>query len=668
MLKLSEAEILKRIDAGELFECTADDEAFTLKVEDYTPAIFTAIHAGHQMRQASAKHCALDESERLCEEAPYTCQLIDSMPITLIAGDSRYEYDLNSPLATCIDKKNQGKKVWLSALPAGARKHSIERHQRFYRILDALVAKVEQRYGACVVFDVQAFNYLAYERDMPTFHVGTEQLDQERWSKSINHFQQCLTRVDLGGTPVSASCNEDFGGRGYLIAHINSRFQNTLVLPLEVKKVFMDELKGELYPLVLQHLKQELKRCFTDTAAFFSRRHTRKQRAKRVDMLSSQVDPSIKHIDKALYSLAKGLETLVYINPTNIAEEKKRFFSRHGKYRPVFRYRPLNIDPYLFREKLYRLPLDQIRDPSIQQMYRQVIDDLSSKIDLLVSAGQPGFVYNSLQYYGEPSINDEKNAAFLLHANEFEVASEKTVDAQEMLRRFREHAEYLGMPCRIELSGRMVAAAMVLNSKKMVYVNKDVSLSEAEAKALLHHELGVHMATTLNASRQSLKVFSLGMPGNTMTQEGLAILNEFHSGNVSLSRLKELALRVVAVREMLNHGDFSHTFSYLVDEHKIETERAFKLAVRVHRGGGFSKDYLYLRGVAMALDLHQKQDLSNLYIGKTGFEFLPIVNEMVSRGLVQAPVFVPEFLHKPEPVESVLSYLMHSIRAPADTV
>jgi len=32
------------------------------------------------------------------------------------------------------------------------------------------------------------------------------------------------------------------------------------------------------------------------------------------------------------------------------------------------------------------------------------------------------------------------------------------------------------------------------------------------------------MVTTLNSSNQRLKVFCLGLPGNTLTQEGLSIL------------------------------------------------------------------------------------------------------------------------------------------------
>jgi len=47
------------------------------------------------------------------------------------------------------------------------------------------------------------------------------------------------------------------------------------------------------------------------------------------------------------------------------------------------------------------------------------------------------------------------------------------------------------------------------------------------------------------------KKAQLGMPGNTYTQEGLAILSEYLSGNLSLERLRTLALRVLAANMLV---------------------------------------------------------------------------------------------------------------------
>ena len=662
MLQLSEADIIARIERGECFECLVESGAFAVKIDAYAPTVCTAVHAGSRFRDSLAPYCALTTEDRYYEEDPCTDQFIQALPITLVACDSRYEYDLNRPIARCIYKVAWGRTVWHRALPARERGLSIARHRSFYRVLDALVAKLESLFGKALVLDVHSYNHQRRSDETPTFNLGTEQIDLERWGDTVKYALGRLGNIELPSVAVDVATDKVFFGRGYMIAHINSRFENTLVLPLEVKKVYMDEREGIVYPLVLQALNLHMKDALVDIAAWFDRRYTRRRKSGRGDVLAEKLDPSLLNLDRALFALARGLDTLSYINPVNLRSEQKRFFQKPGRYRPSFQYRPLAIDPYRFREQLYRLPVHEIRDAGIQGMYRDVIDALSSKIDMLVRIGQPGFLYESLKYYGEPSFTDEQNANFLLYAHEFEPGEAPTYDCEALCQLFRDNADAWGMACRVESSNRLVAQAMVAGARRTVVINRNVAMDSREARALVHHELGVHMATTLNAVAQPLRVFTLGLPGNTLTQEGLAILNEFQSGNMSLKRLKGLALRVLAVKQMLRYDDFLHTWQYLVDELGMDHQAAFTLAVRVHRGGGFTKDHLYLRGVAEALALHRQRDIANLYVGKTGFSYLPLLDEMVARQQIPAPAYIPPFLREPAPSSPVINYLMSAIR------
>ena len=94
----------------------------------------------------------------------------------------------------------------------------------------------------------------------------------------------------------------------------------------------------------------------------------------------------------------------------------------------------------------------------------------------------------------------------------------------------------------------------------------------------------------------------------------------------------------------------------------METDAAFQLAVRVHRGGGYTKDYLYLNGVARALETIKSTEVKNLFVGKTSFPYLSIINEMVDRQLVCAPRFVPQYLHQPAASGDIIDYLIRCIR------
>ncbi|MBD3219617.1 DUF1704 domain-containing protein, partial [bacterium] len=196
----------------------------------------------------------------------------------------------------------------------------------------------------------------------------------------------------------------------------------------------------------------------------------------------------------------------------------------------------------------------------------------------------------------------------------------------------------------------------------------DAMFSETELDALAHHELGVHMATTLNGRQQPLRIFSLGLPVNTLTQEGLAILAEHLSGNLTLARLRGLALRVIAIDLMLRHADFGHTVQVLVEEHATTPAEAFDLAARVHRGGGLTKDYLYLRGLREILALWQQRPLDNLFIGKTSLAWLGLIDELRARELVSAPAHVPAILAEPVEPDPVVAFIVRSIQAPRRAV
>lgn len=663
MLICSEKEILAKIKNREPFEAILEGGGLVLTIQKYLPSICTAIHAGHRLRKELSERSALDEQQRLQVESPATDAMISSFPITFVVLDSRIEYDLNRPLARCVHQRIREQNVWNKPLSKRQISTSHEKHRQFFRILDALIGQLERMFKACILFDIHSFNHQHREREAPTFNIGTEQIDTDRWGSVINYFEKKLSKITLPNLQVSTAKDDLFYGRGYLTGHINSRFENTLVVPTAVQKIYMDEKSGDAFPLVLDELKEGMKHAIAETAAFFVRRNTRKSRAHRHEMFAATLDPAILNIDRKLHALAKSVVVLQYVNPTNLAQEMKRFFARTGNYSPEFTYHQLKVDPYQFKEALYRLPTDDIRDADIQQLYRQTINTFADKIDLLVSIGSDQFIYNSLRYYGEPSDQDLANARFLLYAPDIEDKKEEaTFDAMQMAEAFRTEALEHGIKCRVEISTRLVANAMVDSARKALLIRRGVKVSNTELQALIQHELGVHMVTTINATRQPLKIFSLGLPGNTQGQEGLAILSEYLSGHMTLDRLKLLALRVVAVEKMIRSGDFRQTFKMLNEDYGMEQEAAFLLAARVHRGGGFTKDYLYLRGLREALDHYQQHDLTNLFIGKTGLESLPLVNELIARGTLNKPELLPMFLSEENKTGTVLDYLVNSIR------
>ena len=86
---------------------------------------------------------------------------------------------------------------------------------------------------------------------------------------------------------------------------------------------------------------------------------------------------------------------------------------------------------------------------------------------------------------------------------------------------------------------------------------------------LLHHEVGTHVVTSQNGARQPLRLLTIGLPGYDETQEGLAVLAEYLTGELDPRRLRVLAARVVAVGKMLDGAGFLEIFESLRAEHQI---------------------------------------------------------------------------------------------------
>jgi len=663
MLTLSKKECIALIKKQECFQASVENGAFSIKIEEYAPIVCTAIHNGNNLRAELAKNFLLNDTERLYEEDPYTADVISSFPIVMTGNDSRFEYDLNraKTLSTYF-KTAWNKQVWSKSLSQTQRNKSHLKHEAFYDVLEALITVLESKFKSAIVFDIHSYNYKRIDSDTPTFNVGTSQIDTERWGNIVTRFEKELNKIELPNLESRAAIDEVFQGRGYLITHVNSHFDNTLVLPTEIKKVFMDEETGELYPLVLEELKTGVKEAIGETAAFFMRRFGKKKSFSKSDVLSSVVPKEVTLLDKKLFELCKNIETLNFINPVNLASERKRFFAKKGRTEPEFRYKQLNIDPYQFREALYKLPVEDVLDADIQQLYRHIIDNLATKIELLTSIGTDTFKYNSLKYYGEPSNTDVQNANFLLHLPVMEEElNQETYNAFYAAEYFRNKAKEWQLDCKIETSSKVVAKAMVNSAKKLLLINKEAQFTKAELEAFAYHELGIHMLTTINSKQQPLKVFSLGLVGNTLTQEGLAIFSEYCSGHLTLNRLKILALRVIAVNLMLEHNSFAKTFHSLVNEYNMDEPAAFTMTTRVYRGGGFTKDHLYLRGFTEILKLSlEEAPLEDLLVGKTGLLDFSVTSEMIERGMLKKPV--PLFDLNFNKTNPVLDYIVSAIK------
>lgn len=260
MDRLPVSEIISKIKAGDIFEAVSSDYAFTIKIDDYLPYACAAIHDGHQFRKELWDNCIHTEYERWYEEDPETKNMVQSHPIVIAACDSRFEYDLNRAPEDAVFVTAWGKQLWKTPLSEAMKTKSLEKHANFYKVVSALVKTLESKFGFCTVYDMHSYNWKRWDREVPTWNLGTSNLDNDRFSDVIEQWRKSLSEIQFPNAIKSTSLiNDTFQGNGYFLKYITQNFKNTLVLATEIAKVYCDEYEQVIFPEVVKKVEQELK-------------------------------------------------------------------------------------------------------------------------------------------------------------------------------------------------------------------------------------------------------------------------------------------------------------------------------------------------------------------------------------------------------------------------
>jgi len=341
-------------------------------------------------------------------------------------------------------------------------------------------------------------------------------------------------------------------------------------------------------------------------------------------------------IDTTIDDLVKRIELLDYINPINIEKEKEKFFNSNFTKEPKFRYPNIDFDSFGLHRSFFQQKIEKIEDKVIRDFYEDIIYAYMSLVECIDNIGNgKKFYYSSLHAFGTPTEKDVENAKFILHFNN-EPKNTKIVPkytSTEAEAYFRNFSKKYKFSYKIKHSTKLSAIAMVLNNIQTLVINKNHTFTKNELQVLANHEIGLHLVTTMNGLLHPLKIFSHGFPNNVETQEGLAVYSEYMSNSMTLSRLKELAYRVIAVDSLAKGYNFSQTFNLLKNGYGLNRDSAFYITLRVHRGGGFTKDYLYLTGLKKIYDFHRKgNSLDPLLTGKVSLEYIETINYLINTG------------------------------------
>jgi uncharacterized protein (TIGR02421 family) len=272
---------------------------------------------------------------------------------------------------------------------------------------------------------------------------------------------------------------------------------------------------------------------------------------------------------------------------------------------------------------------------------------------MLGDRGTKRFLLGSMQVYGRPSTGLLRTAEEIferiprssggdsgtrgLRAEEFKQR------AEEELAHYRALSESFEGTARI--SPDIVGGLTV--SRGQLLISPNSRTPAARVEALLQHEIGTHVVTYFNGNSQRLTLMRSGLAGYEELQEGIAVLAEYLVGGLTPARLRTLAGRVVGAKMLVDGATFVDTFR-LLSRYGFGRRPAFNMTLRLYRGGGLTKDMIYLRGLLSTMAYLEKGGkLEPLYVGKIATEHVPIIRELQRRSILKPPELLPRFLDDP---------------------
>ncbi|WP_162054048.1 flavohemoglobin expression-modulating QEGLA motif protein [Pontibacter pamirensis] len=525
-----------------------------------------------------------------------------------------------------------------------------EQTPRLQELVRAIASAMADEFGAFMILEL-----MAAPSDDPAAPMFKVLGPEKQLPATISTLTKELENIKVSGlrTDVETASNKPLlEGAQRLMTEEELKKHGYLMLGLQLKTVYCDSETGKAYPLLLRTIREKLSNAIKKTVYDFVSVQTTHKPIHFQALGRQAVNRVVWRIDKQLTSISDQFQFLMLVSPVNHNEAWAEFRKSKFKKEPHLHYRLMPVDVDKLKRKLYNISVEKVDDPTLAYLFRDKRHELDKMLTMLADRNTPDFMYSSMQVFG--GVDDQllKIAEGILAAIP-EPTRDTNVDiipvaefaalAEQEIAFLKE--QYPGVDSGVKVRDDIVG---LLVSKGKLNVGSDYIIPRHRAQALIQHEVGTHILTYFNGKAQPLKQLYVGSPGYEELQEGLAVLSEYLVGGLDQDRMRMLAARVVAVYHMTKGCSFPDTFLRLKDDYHFDDDTAFDITMRVHRGGGLTKDAVYLRGLVHLLDyLKQGHELEPLLIGKIRQDYIPIVQELIYRNVLRPVPIKPRYLLDP---------------------
>jgi uncharacterized protein (TIGR02421 family) len=552
----------------------------------------------------------------------------------------------------------QGEASYLLAPGASSYRESVS------YLVEKVVETLSAEFGAFLIVELWAApeggkaNDPAVHTVLPTFTIHAP--ETAKLTRTVEALEKRLKRIKVLKQGVHVDVLRDGEcsppAMPPLLTKSKARELDCWFIGIAMPPVYREPNSTAEFPTLARSLRHgvslALRQCYYE----FARSRTTHRPPHYHSLGRKAVVKAVWDIDRQLAAVSSQFDYLLQLTPVNPRGAWKEFQREHFQSVPEFHYRPLPVDPAQLKRELYKIPIERVEDPGLQRVFQEKQEELELKITMLRDRDTPRFLYESLQLFGGVRDDLLELAKDLLKqlSGKGEKAKGQNLTADAFAKRAEAEFELYRNVCP-EFKARAVVSDDVnglIVSRGKLLINSDLSLSPARVQALLAHEVGTHLLTYYNGRMQPFQQLYSGLAGYEELQEGLAVLSEYLVDGLSRSRMRQLAARVVAVWHLVNGATFVDTFHTLVDDYGFTQRASYNITMRVFRGGGLTKDAVYLRGLKEILKYVQKGgDLRPLLVGKMAVKHIPIIKELQYRNVLNPAALVPRYMQDAGSIE-----------------
>lgn len=357
--------------------------------------------------------------------------------------------------------------------------------------------------------------------------------------------------------------------------------------------------------------------------------------------------PVAAEVDTSLAAIDAELDWLLALTPLGTDALWEAFDANGRTHVPPLRYAEPVLDLESMRQRLAELPVEHIESPLLAGLLREKQRELERMIELVRLRATDGFLTASIDLFGGVEAGLLELATSIL--SEVGPSEPLTADCgveavlaavEDEVAWYCERAPDFALEVTVDAD----VGSLMMVSHGRLYLDADLRLPRARLQPLVQHEIGTHIVTRYNGQRQPLRQLAVGLAHYDPLQEGLGVLAEYLSGYLPGERLRVLAARVVAADMAIHGQDIPAVFACLHEQHGFATDDAFDIAVRALRGGGLTKDAVYLRGLCDLLDhLRGGGDFAPLFRGKFALTHLVVLEQLAEAGWAAPPALLPRY-------------------------